>query len=397
MVNRSRIHVLALFLLASSVAVASQEQEPVFRVQGNLVAAYPFTDNDFIIFEGPVTLRRRLDSTGQYSLDGLRLGRYRIHLTNRGHTYTFEHDLRAATRLDFTLETFGTFLDVVDGETGEALHVHMTLEKTGGPQPSFENIDGFTGGHGLAGLFTQLWGLPRGHYRLTLGGEDYYTRSLELSVPEDLTPLKEVRLKRKPVSYDCPEPPSLAAIASDRDRAVLQAALAYFATRFPKHWDNSQALPGFPFELHMLVNDRTSAAPVADFYPSAPDDEVSEDGAVAPLQRAFIKVIASPLFRQFRRRATIVASIQGLSPSPRYRLICADKTNGHLVWRRFPKAAGIIRLSLPGFSTDGNRALTYLESDNTNEGRTGRIMYLEKTPVGSWKVLWDLVVWPLGC
>ncbi len=319
-----RAGALALFLLASSLLAATGEEERPFRVHGTLVAEYPFTDHDSISFEGPVTLRRRLDSTGHYSVDGLRRGRYLIRLARRGQAYSFERELQGAIRPDLTLETFATLLAVVDSETGEALQVRMTLEKTGGPPPAF-GIDRLTGGHGPGGAFSQLWGVPRGRYRLTLSGANYYTRTFELSISEDLARLDEVRLERKPVEYRCPETVSRTATASDRDRAVLLAALAHFASRFPERWDSSRALPRFPFELHMLVDDRTLVAPLDEIYPSEAEDEISADDVIGPRQRALVKMIDTPLFRDFEKKAGTAASIELLSPPPGFRLVCAQE------------------------------------------------------------------------
>lgn len=128
------------------------------------------------------------------------------------------------------------------------------------------------------------------------------------------------------MEYECPETISTVATASDRDRAVLRAALAHPAARFPERWDNPHAFPRFPFELHMLVDDRTLVAPLDEIYPSNPDAQTSKDELIGPRQKAFAKMIGTPLYRDFEKRAATVASIQGLSPPLRFRLVCADRT-----------------------------------------------------------------------
>jgi hypothetical protein len=66
-------------------------------------------------------------------------------------------------------------------------------------------------------------------------------------------------------------------------------------------------------------------------------------------------------------------------------------------WAKPANAAGIVRLSMPGFSSDGRRALVYAETDGEHEGITGRLFYLEADERGSWTVRWGLIQVPDGC
>lgn len=61
--------------------------------------------------------------------------------------------------------------------------------------------------------------------------------------------------------------------------------------------------------------------------------------------------------------------------------------------RRFPKAAGIMRLSKPVIDVTGERALAYVEFDCGSSCGSGRFITLEKRAENSWQVSGGSLVW----